>query len=509
MADSAGERPALAHLDKHLRKVGHLEEASSSVSRPFAAPGLAGTFLVIILVFAIATTAAGPLSLYVIAAAVISGYMALYVGANDVANNVGPAVGGRAMTLGTALALAAIFEAAGALIAGGDVVETISKDIIRPQAGMTALDFILLMMAGSLASALWIHLATYLGAPVSTTHSVVGGVIGAGIAASGINVVHWPTMGAIAASWVVSPVMGGAMAAGLYWVIRRLIIDRPEPFAAARRWLPAIVAVMAGVFTLYLATKGLPDSWRPSLAMRFGIAAAVLVAAGAASVPWIRAQSAGIEGAGRPVTALFSLPLIAAAALLCFAHGANDVANAIGPLAAIVAAAQTGTAAPTEVPLPLWVLFIGAIGISLGLALFGPTVIRTVGEKITKMNPSRAYCVALSAAATVLLASALGLPISSTHVAVGGVFGIGLLREAITNKGIPNPAVRPRTRSLRISELNETPEQAVARSRKRERRKLVRRQYGISIGAAWVITVPATATIAILLYAILSAASGN
>ncbi len=499
----------MAHLDKHLKKVGHLEEASSSVSRPIAAPGLAGTFLLIILVFAVATTASGPLSLYVIAAVVISGYMALYVGANDVANNVGPAVGGRAMTLGTALALAAVFEAAGALIAGGDVVETISKDIIRPQPDMDALNFILLMMAGFLASAMWIHLATYLGAPISTTHSVIGGVIGAGIAASGINVVHWPTMGAIAASWVISPVMGGVMAAALYWLVRRLIIDRPEPFAAARLWLPVIVAIMAGVFTLYLATKGLSHVWRPSFAVRLAISAAVLVAVGAASVPWIRAQSAAVEAAGRPVTTLFSLPLIAAAALLCFAHGANDVANAIGPLAAIVAAADAGVAAPQEVPLPLWVLVIGAVGISLGLALFGPTVIKTVGEKITKMNPSRAYCVALAAATTVLIASALGLPISSTHVAVGGVFGIGLLREAITNRGIPNPAVQPRTRSLRISELNETPEEAVARSRKRERRKLVRRQYGASIGAAWLITVPATATIAVVLYAILSAASGN
>jgi PiT family inorganic phosphate transporter len=184
------------------------------------------------------------------------------------------------------------------------------------------------------------------------------------------------------------------------------------------------------------------------------------------------------------------------------------VANAIGPLAAIVAAAETGTAAPHEVVLPLWVLLIGAAGISIGLALFGPTVIRTVGQKITKMNPSRAYCVALAAAATVLLASALGLPVSSTHITVGGVFGIGFLREAITNRGIPNPAVRPRARFLRISALNTTPEEAVLRMRKRERRKLVRRQYGLSIGAAWVITVPATATLAIVLYAVMVAAAG-
>lgn len=498
----------MAQLDKHLKKVGQLEEARLSVARPIAAPGLAGIFLLIILVFAIATTASGPLALYVVAAAVISGYMALYVGANDVANNVGPAVGGRALTLGAALAIAAVFEAAGALIAGGDVVTTISKDIIRPQADMGAQEFILLMMSGALASAMWIHLATYLGAPVSTTHSVVGGVLGAGIAASGIDVVSWPTMGAIAASWVVSPVMGGVLAAGLYWVVLALIIHRPAPYASARRWLPVIVAVMSGVFALYLTRKGLSRFWKPSDLTTVAIGLAALVIAAIVSGPWVKRLAIAAERDGKPVTALFTLPLIAAAALLCFAHGANDVANAIGPLAAIVAAAESGLAAPQKVALSPWVLLIGATGISLGLALFGPTVIKTVGQKITKMNPSRAYCVALSAATTVLLASALGLPVSSTHVTVGGVFGIGLLREAITNRGIPNPAIRPRTRSLRISALNDTPEEAVSRTRIRDRRKLVRRQYGVSIGAAWVITVPATATIAIILYAILTAASG-
>jgi inorganic phosphate transporter, PiT family len=498
----------LAQLDKHLKKVSRLEEASLTVSRPIAAPGLAGVFLLVVLVFAISATASGPLSFYVVAATVISGYMALYVGANDVANNVGPAVGGRALTLAAALAIAAVFEAAGALIAGGDVVTTISKDIIRPQPDMAALEFILLMTAGILASAMWIHLATYLGAPVSTTHSVVGGVLGSGIAASGIDAVSWPMIGAIAASWVISPMMGGVLAAALYWMVRTLIIDRPSPYESARRWLPVIVAAMAGVFAVYLTTKGLSRVWKPSDGTLLTIGLAAFLVAAALSRPWVRSHSIMAARKGRPVTVLFTLPLIGAAALLCFAHGANDVANAIGPLAAIVAAAGTGVAAPREVALPLWALVIGAAGISLGLGLFGPTVIRTVGQKITKMNPSRAYCVALSAATTVLLASALGLPVSSTHVTVGGVFGIGLLREAITNKGIPNPAVRPRTRFLRISALNATPEEALLRTRKRERRKLVRRQYGLSIGAAWVITVPATATIAVILYALMVAASG-
>lgn len=497
----------MVHLDKHLKKVVRLDAASQSVSRSIAAPGLAGLFLLAVLVFAATWTASGPLSFYVIAAAVIGGYMALYVGANDVANNVGPAVGGRALTLAGALVIAAIFEAAGALIAGGDVVTTISKNIIQPAPGMAALDFILVMMAGILAAALWIHLATHLGAPVSTTHSVVGGVLGSGIAASGIGIVSWPTMAAIAASWVISPVMGGVVAACLFLLVKTLILDRPRPFEAARRWLPLLVGVMAGIFSMYLAMKGLKRVWKPSLVTNVAIGVGFFALTWALSRPWVERRAAEGEKLGRQVTSLFVLPLIVAAALLCFAHGANDVANAVGPLAAIVASASEGIAAPKSVALPFWVLFIGAIGISAGLALFGPIVIRTVGEKITKMNPSRAYCVALSAAITVLIASALGLPVSSTHITVGGVFGVGLLREAITNRGIPNPAVQPRTRYLNVSALNATPEAALLQVKKREKRKLVRRQYALTIAAAWVVTVPATAILAIVLYAIMSAAA--
>ena len=499
----------MAYLDKHLKKVVRLDAASRSISRAFAAPGLAGVFLLAILIFAATWTASGPLAFYVVAAAVVGGYMALYVGANDVANNVGPAVGGRALTLGAALAVAAVFEAAGAIVAGGDVVNTISKNIIQPSPMMGALDFIVVMMAGILAAAMWIHLATHLGAPVSTTHAVVGGVLGSGIAASGIDVVSWPTMGAIAASWVVSPVMGGLIAACLFLLLKMLILDRAAAFAAARRWLPLLVAAMTGVFAVYLTLKGLSHVWIPDWPTVTVIGAAFFALTWVVARPWVERQSRRSEAQGSAVSALFILPLIVAAALLCFAHGANDVANAVGPLAAIVAAASTGVAAPESVQLPFWVLLIGAVGLSVGLTLFGPIVIRTVGERITKMNPSRAYCVALSAAITVLVASALGLPVSSTHITVGGVFGVGLLREAITNKGIPNPAVQPRTRFLNVAALNATPEDAIRQIRKREKRKLVRRRYALTIAAAWVVTVPATAMLAIVLYALISSAAGT
>lgn len=498
----------MAHLDKHLKKVVHLDSASRTVSQSFAAPGLAGVFLLAVVIFAATWTSSGPLAFYVISAALVGGYMAIYVGANDVANNVGPAVGGKALTLFGALVIAAIFEAAGAIIAGGDVVKTISKNIIRPEPDMEVLAFILIMMAGILAAAMWVHLATHIGAPVSTTHSVVGGVLGSGIAASGLNVVSWPTMAAIAASWVISPLMGGVFAACLYFLVRRLILTRSDPFEAARRWLPLLVAAMAGVFSMYLALKGLSRVWKPSWPTLLVIGAVFFAVTFFLSRPWITRQSQNFERKDMNATSLFVLPLIVAAALLCFAHGANDVANAIGPLAAIVAAAGAGVAAPSSVPLPLWVLIIGAIGISTGLALFGPTVIRTVGEKITKMNPSRAYCVALAAAITVLIASTLGLPVSSTHITVGGVFGIGLLREVIINRGIPNPAIQPNTRFLNVRALNTTPQEALVESGKRDRRKLVRRQYGLAIGGAWVITVPATALLAMVLYKTMAYAAG-
>ncbi len=495
-----GENVAKAKLDKDLKKVVRLEEATYGLSRAVAAPGLAAIFLMAIVAFASFTLAEGPLGIYVVLAAAIGGYMALNIGANDVANNMGPAVGGRALSLKAALVIAAICEAAGAILAGGDVVETISKSVIQPAPDVAAIDFILLMTAGLLAAAMWIHLATFVGAPVSTTHSVVGGVVGAGLAAFGASAVSWPTLGGIVASWIISPVFGGLIAAGILAFVHRMVLDRKDMLDAARRWVPLLIAVMAGVFAMYLVSKGLSRVWRPSNPTVFALGAATFLAAWWASRPWIAAQARGLQNRRKHISDLFTLPLICSAALLSFAHGANDVANAVGPLAAIVNAAQTGSAAASDVALPFWVLAIGAAGIALGLALFGPKVMRTVGEKITRLNAIRAYCVALSAGTTVLIASALGMPVSSTHIAIGGVFGVGFLRERMSNEGIPNPAVQPRTRFLDVEALNATPEEAVERRQKRARRRLVRRQHVSGIVAAWIFTVPAAGTLAALLY---------
>jgi inorganic phosphate transporter, PiT family len=499
---------AKSTLDKDLGKVVRLETATHSLSRSIAVPGLTLLFFVSVFIVAVLSIAEGPLAYFVVVATLIAAYMALNVGANDVANNMGPAVGSRALTLGGALVIAAICEASGALLAGGDVVNTVSRNLLRPDEAMTALQFILIMMSAILAAAMWIHLATILGAPVSTTHSVVGGVVGAGIAAAGFAIVSWGMIGAIVASWVISPGLGGLIAAALLGFVKWSILFREDRMAAARRWVPVLVGLMAGVFAMYLAQKGLSRIWRPS-GLTVAFLGLLFFGIGwAASSPLIARQSQGLENRRKHVANLFTVPLIFAAALLSFAHGANDVANAVGPLAAIVSAAETGSAAADRVLLPLWVLAIGAVGIAVGLALFGPRLIKTVGEKITKMDAIRAFCVALAAATTVLIASWFGLPVSSTHIAVGAIFGVGFLREALTNKGVPNPAVQPRSLFLETSKLNKTAEDAVANARKREKRRLVRRQHVFGIAAAWVITVPASATLAGLIYLLMNAFAG-
>ncbi len=495
-------------LDKDLQRVAGLETATNDLARAVAAPGLALVFLLLAAVWASFVVADGPMSYLVVIAAAIAGYMALNVGANDVANNMGPAVGSKALTMGGALVIAVIFEASGALLAGGDVVNTVARDLLVGDE-IAPDRFVLLMMAALLASALWVNLATYLGAPVSTTHAVVGGVVGAGIAAAGWDNVAWPTIGSIAASWVISPALGGFFAALLLAFINQTVADRIDKVSAARIWVPILVSAMTGVFAMYIATKGLSRLWKPDLpvVLALGVGFAVLGWLGA--MPLVRHQSMGMENRKKHVATLFRLPLVVAAALLSFAHGANDVANAVGPFAAIVTTLQSGETAAAGIALPFWVLAIGAIGISLGLALFGPRLVRTVGEQITKLNEIRAYCVALSAAVTVLVASGLGLPVSSTHIAVGGIFGVGFLREYHSRRNLDFTAVPVHAKHVDPAALNATPEEALSKERKSERRKLVRRQHVTSIAAAWVVTVPASAVLAGLLFWVLDLLIGS
>ena len=481
-------------LDKDLDKFAYVEEAAQHISRGYAPIGIGLIFLVTTMIFAGAYVINQPGAVMVVAAAAIGAYMAMNIGANDVTNNVGPAVGSRAMTMTTALVIAVIFESAGALIAGGDVVSTISKGIIDPAQVPNADVFAWAMMAALLSSALWVNLATWIGAPVSTTHAVVGGVMGSGIAAAGVGAVNWESMIGIAASWVISPLLGGVIAALFLAFIKEFIIYRHDKIAAARRWVPILIALMIGTFCAYLALKGLNQIMHVSLVAAVLVGLVTGTIGWALSVPLIRRQSIGLENRNQSLRKLFRLPLIFAAALLSFAHGANDVANAIGPLSAIVHAANAHEIA-AKVEIPIWVMVIGATGISLGLFLFGPKLIRLVGEQITKLNPMRAYCVSLSAAVTVIVASWLGLPVSSTHIAVGAVFGVGFFREWYTRNS------KRRMDYIRTKSDRWIVEEAAERNPDEMRRRyLVRRSHFMTIVAAWIITVPAAAGLAALIY---------
>ena len=480
------DKDHLETLDRDLGRFGSLKTATSGVARPFVGLGFALIFIIIAGLFSSLFLGSFDNRIIVIVAAVLGAYMAINIGANDVANNMGPAVGANSLTLAGAIAIAIIFESAGALIAGGDVVSTIAKGIVDPSTMQSSTTFIWAMMAALLSAALWVNLATWIGAPVSTTHSVVGGVMGAGVAAAGFSAVNWGTMTKIAASWFISPILGGIIAALFLWFIKANIIYRSDKILAARRWVPVLVGVMAGVFASYLALKGLKKIIKIDLVTTVYIGLAIGGTVWLVMRPVIRRQSDGLENRNKSLKKLFNIPLIVSAALLSFAHGANDVANAVGPLAAIVQASATGEYL-SAASIPLWVMVIGAAGISFGLFLFGPKLIKVVGSQITKLNQMRAYCVALSAAITVIVASWLGLPVSSTHIAVGSIFGVGFFREWDT------------ARRMKISQSNKY-EALDLEYDERKRRKFVRRSHFMSIIAAWLITVPAAAIISGLIY---------
>lgn len=468
-------------------------------------------------------------SFLLIAAAVIGAYMALNIGANDVANNVGPAVGSFAMTLTMAIVIAAIFEAGGAIIAGGDVVKTVKKGIIDPATLSDSATFVWVMMGALLGAAIWLNAATWLGAPVSTTHSIVGGVMGAGIAAAGWDIVNWASMSKIAASWVISPVTGGIIAALTLYALKKLVFFKDDPIAAARKVVPVMISIMAWAFTTYLALKGIKKLIKIDFPTALAAGAVVAVVCYFIIKPMIAKATVNLSPDRDSVNKLFTIPLIFAAALLSFAHGANDVANAVGPLAGIVDVLTEGGGG-SKVAIPTWVMVIGAIGIAVGLALYGPKLIRTVGSEITELDRSRAFCIALAAAITVIIASQLGMPISSTHVALGAVFGVGFLREFLEQRmsivvekvlakheGDPDLAQveavlrdfrnAPTEEKTRILDtLREMGPEAVITAAQRKKlrkalkRQLVKRSSLLKIASAWVITVPISASLAALFF---------
>ena len=490
--------------------------------------GMALLFIVGIMLYSSTFIQDVPGGVMLVVAAMIGGYMAVNIGANDVANNVGPAVGSHAITLTGAIIIAAIFEAAGALVAGGEVVGTIKKGIIDPALINDTDTFIWVMMAALLAGAVWLNIATVLGAPVSTTHSIVGGVLGAGIAAGGIEIANWAKMGQIAASWIISPALGGIIAALFLYLIKRTITYQSDMAAAATRMVPLLVALMVWAFGTYIILKGFKQIWEVDIALALQIGGALAVLTYFILRPVVKRAAAKLPNEKVSVNRLFITPLICAAALLSFAHGANDVANAVGPLAAINEAVLHGAVA-TKASIPLWVMLVGAIGIALGLALYGPKLIRTVGSEITELDQSRAFCIAMAAAITVIIATQFGLPVSSTHIAVGAVFGVGFLREYLKtshnqrlheikshHQGVDQEVVENYLKRFEqasvfdkgtmLRQLKEKNSDNVLSKSERKRLKriyrteLVKRAALLKIVAAWLITVPVSGLFAAIFY---------
>ncbi len=417
-----------------IHNIDKIEHATHFGQKDIIKIGIVLSFFIAVSIIAVGFGYPVSSPVILIFAAVVGGYMALNIGANDVANNVGPAVGSQAITLVGAIIIAAIAEAAGAIIAGKDVVDTIKSGIINPSKLQDTKAFIYVMLAALTSGAIWLHVATAIGAPVSTTHSLVGGVLGAGIMAGGFGIANWGVMGEIALSWVISPCLGGLISMIFLFIIKRSITYQNDKKTAAKRVVPILIFIMAWCFSVYLVQKTgiIKVSLGATVAGGFVIALIIYFI----SLPFITKKANTLLNTKEDINELFTMPLIFSAALLSFAHGANDVANAIGPLAGIYDAISEASneIIGGKAKVPFWIMLIGGLGISLGLALYGPRLIRTVGSEITELDKMRAFCVAISAAITVLIASQLGLPVSSTHIAIGAIFGVGFLREYLKKR---------------------------------------------------------------------------
>jgi inorganic phosphate transporter, PiT family len=515
-----------------LQHISRMERAARRSNAEVLRLGLGLLFVAAVMLYAATIGDGGGTALVV--AAVMGCYMAMNIGANDVGNNVGPAVGAGALPLAVALLVAAIFEAAGALIAGGEVIGTLRSGIIDPSGIADPRTFGWVMVSALMAAGLWINVATATGAPVSTTHSIVGAVLGAGIASSGPGIANWDVIGAVVASWIVSPLIGGVVAAAFLYLIKRTILYQHDMLAAAIRTVPHLVALMTWAFTTYLLVMTSGRLWTIGLVQAAVLGLVVALAALKLVRPAIARRARAIGNTKKGINRLFNVPLIVAAALLSFAHGSNDVANAVGPLAAVVhVLGSGGTALIDTAPVPLWTMVVGALGICVGLALYGPRVIRTIGSDITELDQVRAFCVGMSAAVTVIIASALGLPVSSTHIVVGGVFGVGFLREYLKSSharmvaeirarhsqqdhaAIDGFLARFEAASLEakgqmLRELKARSKQQLdpANFSKFERKELrrmyedelVKRSQVVRIIFAWIVTVPASAGMAALVF---------
>lgn len=381
--------------------------------------------------------------LLIIIAAVFGFFMAYGVGANDVANAMGTSVGSKALTLKQALIVAAIFEAAGAWLAGGEVTSTIRSGIVDAEAFKAVPELLVYgMIASLLAAGTWLLVATHFGWPVSTTHSIVGAIIGFASVGVGMEYVHWDEVTSIVGSWVVTPLLSGILAYLIFMSAQRLIFDTDKPLEAAKKYVPFYMFFAAFIMAFVTVSKGLKHvglnlSTSEGLLVCFGIALSVALI-GKFAISRLKIDpEADKEMHFNNVERIFGILMIFTACCMAFAHGSNDVANAIGPLAAVVGIIQSGGQILDKVALDWWILPLGAVGIVIGLATLGAKVIRTIGENITHLTPSRGFAAEIAAASTVVISSGIGLPISTTQTLVGAVLGVGMARGiAALNLGV-------------------------------------------------------------------------
>ncbi len=372
-------------------------------------------------------------TIFIILACLFGLFMAWGVGANDVANAMGTSVGSKAVSIKQAFIIAAVFEFTGAFLAGGEVTKTIRKGMIDADVLAASPELVVYgMLAALLAAGIWLLVASRAGWPVSTTHSIVGAIVGFAAVGIGMEAVQWGKVGTIVMSWVVSPALSGVIAFWLFVSVQRFILDTPNPLASAKRFVPIYIFLVGFIIALVTLFKGLKHvGLHLSMIESYGIAVLIGLAIMVVGIFFIRRlkfdPAADADFHFTNVEKVFGVLMIFTACAMAFAHGSNDVANAVGPLAAVVGIAQTGAVAAKTV-MPAWILLLGGAGIVIGLVTYGHKVIATVGTGITELTPSRGFAATLGAATTVVIASGTGLPISTTHTLVGAVLGVGLAR---------------------------------------------------------------------------------
>jgi len=373
-------------------------------------------------------------TVFLILAAVFGLFMAWGIGANDVANAMATSVGSKALTIKQAVMIAAVFEFAGAILAGGQVTKTIRKGIVDADLLSANPELLLYgMLASLLAAGIWLLIASRNGWPVSTTHSIVGAIVGFAMVGIGTEAVHWDKVGFIVASWVVSPVLAGFIAFMLFRSVQGLILDTEDPFDNAKKYVPYYIFLVGFIIALVTLVKGLKHvgldittTEQYFYAFAIGIVVMLIGKSFVSKIKHDPKKDKKFHFAN--VERVFSVLMVITACAMAFAHGSNDVANAIGPVAAVVSIVNSGGEVASKSMLPLWVLGLGGIGIVAGLVMYGKKVIATVGNQITELTPSRGFAATLAAATTVVFASGTGLPISTTHTLVGAILGVGLAR---------------------------------------------------------------------------------